>query len=50
MLLLSQHYVSESWVLNPKHIRLLECFHQHCLRAIMRIDWKDHIMNHSVLE
>ena len=43
-------YGSESWVLYRKHIRLLERFHQRCLRAIMRIDWKDHITNNSVSE
>lgn len=38
-------YGGESWVL-----RLLERFHQCCLRSILNIRWKDHITNMEVLE
>ncbi|XP_069786663.1 uncharacterized protein [Narcine bancroftii] len=34
---------SESWVLYRHHLRLLERFHQHCLRSILNIHWSDNI-------
>ena len=43
-------YGSESWVLYRKQLRLLECFHQRCLRSILNIRWQDHITNMEVLE
>ncbi|KAJ8385565.1 hypothetical protein AAFF_G00185190 [Aldrovandia affinis] len=39
-----------SWVLYKRHIRLLECFQQRCLRSIMNIRWQDYITNNVVLE
>ncbi|XP_069745531.1 uncharacterized protein [Narcine bancroftii] len=41
---------SESWVLYRHHLRLLECFHQRCLRSILNIHWSDFISNIEVLE
>ena len=41
---------TETWVLYQKHIQLLECFHQRCLRFIMRIHWQDYVTNVEVLE
>ncbi|KAJ8409283.1 hypothetical protein AAFF_G00234810 [Aldrovandia affinis] len=33
-----------------RHIRLLECFHQHCQHSIMNIRWQGYITNNVVLE
>ena len=35
-------YGAETWVLYQKQIRLLERFHQRCLRFILGIKWQDH--------
>ena len=43
-------YGAESWVLYRKQVRLLERFHQRCLRAIMGIQWQDHVTNEEVLQ
>lgn len=43
-------YGSEAWVLYRKHIKLLERFHQRCLRSILGIKWQDYITNIEVLE
>ena len=43
-------YGSETWVLYWKRIKLLECFHQRCLRAILGIKWQGHTTNIEVLE
>lgn len=43
-------YGSESWVLHRKHIRLLKCFHQQCLRSVMETRWQDFKTNTEVLE
>ena len=43
-------YGSESWVTYRSHIRLLERFHQRCLRTILKIHWTDHITNLEVLK
>ena len=43
-------YGSESWVLYRRHLKLLERFHQRCLRTILEIKWSDHITNVEVLE
>ena len=43
-------YCSESWVTYRHHIRLLERFHQRCLRTILNIHWSDYITNVEVLE
>ncbi|XP_069749915.1 uncharacterized protein [Narcine bancroftii] len=41
---------SESRVLYRHHLRLLERFHQCCLRSILNIHWSDFISNIEVLE
>ncbi|XP_069778346.1 uncharacterized protein [Narcine bancroftii] len=41
---------SKSWVLYRHHLRLLERFHQRCLRSILNIHWSDFISNIEVLE
>ena len=43
-------YGSESWVSYRHHLRLLERFHQRCLRSILNIHWSDYITNVEVLE
>ena len=43
-------YGSETWVTYRSHIRLLERFHQRCLRTILNIRWSDFITNVEVLE
>ena len=43
-------YGSESWVTYRNHLKLLERFHQRCLRTILNIHWSDYITNIIVLE
>ena len=43
-------YGAETWVLYLKKIRLLEQFHQRCLRSILGIKWQDHVSNEEVLK
>lgn len=43
-------YGSESWVIYRRHLKLLERFHQRCLRSILRISWTDFVTNIDVLE
>ena len=43
-------YGSESWVTYRHHLRLLERFHQRCLRTILNIPWTDYVTNVEVLE
>ncbi|XP_063615914.1 uncharacterized protein LOC134789139 [Penaeus indicus] len=43
-------YGSESWVTYRHHLRLLERFHQHCLRTILNIHWSDYVTKVEVLE
>ncbi|RVE61997.1 hypothetical protein OJAV_G00176660 [Oryzias javanicus] len=43
-------YGSESWVTYRSHVRLLERFHQRCLRTILGIHWSDYVSNVEVLE
>ena len=43
-------YGSESWVTYWNHLKLLERFHQRCLRTILNIHWSDYITNLIVLE
>ena len=43
-------YGAESWVTYRRHIRLLERFHQRCLRTILNIHWSDYVTNIEVLE
>ena len=38
-------YGAETWVLYQKQIRLLEWFHQRCMRSILGIKWQDHMSN-----
>ena len=42
-------YGSESWVTYRHHLRLLERFHQRCLRIILNIHWGDYVSNVEVL-
>ncbi|KAK2573141.1 RNA-directed DNA polymerase from mobile element jockey [Acropora cervicornis] len=42
-------YGAETWVLCRKQVKLLERFHQRCLRSIMGIKWQDYITNEEVL-
>ncbi|RVE73868.1 hypothetical protein OJAV_G00035550 [Oryzias javanicus] len=43
-------YGSESWVTYQHHLRVLERFHQRCLRIILGIHWSDFVTNVEVLE
>ena len=43
-------YGSEWWVTYRHHLRLLERFHQRCLRSILNIHWSDYITNVEVLQ
>ena len=43
-------YGAETWVLYRKQVKLLERFHQRCLRSIMGIKWQDFITKEEVLE
>ena len=40
----------QTWVLHRKQIRLLERFHQRCLRSILGTKWQDHVSNEEVLK
>ena len=50
MVLSTLLYGSESWVTYRSHLRLLERFHQRCLRAILGIHWSAFVTNVEVLE
>ena len=41
-------YGAETWVLYRKQIKLLERFHQRCLRSILGTKWQDHVSNEEV--
>ncbi|XP_062817737.1 putative uncharacterized transposon-derived protein F52C9.6 isoform X1 [Anolis carolinensis] len=43
-------YACETWTVYRRHTKLLERFHQHCLRKILQISWEDMWTNASVLE
>ena len=48
--LVTLQYGAETWATYRRHIRLLERFHQRCLRPIHSIQWTDYITNDQVLE
>ena len=50
VVLITLLYGSESWVTYRHHLRLLERFHQRCLRSILHIHWSDYITNVEVLQ
>ena len=43
-------YSSETWTLYKRHVRVLERFHQRCLRHILNIGWASKIPDTQVLE
>ena len=43
-------YGAETWVTYQNHLKVLERFHQRCLRTILHIHWSDYITNISILE
>ena len=43
-------YGAETWVMYRAHNKLLERFHQRCLRTILNIHWSDYVSNVDVLE
>ena len=47
--LLALLYTSETWTLYKHQLKLLEGFHQRCLRQILHIKWLSHISNTEVL-
>lgn len=32
----------ETWVVYRRHLKILERFHQRCLRSVLEIQWKSH--------
>ena len=50
VVLITLLYGSESWVMHRNHLRLLERFHQHSLRAILNIHWNNYVSNLEVLD
>ena len=42
-------YACETWKSTARITHLLNVFHQRCLRKLMKISWRDHITNESVL-
>ena len=43
-------YGAESWVIYRRHLRLIERYHQRCLRTILNIHWSDFVTNIEVLK
>ena len=43
-------YGSECWVAYRHHLRLMERFHQRCLRSILEIHWSNFVTNVEVVE
>ena len=43
-------YSAETWTTHKKHIKLLERFHQKCLRRILNIKWQTQTPDTTVLE
>ena len=43
-------YGVASWVINRRHLRLIERYHQRCLRTILNIHWSDFVTNIEVLD
>jgi len=43
-------YGSESWALKASNIDKLKAFEMTCYRRMLRINWKDHRTNESILE
>ncbi|KAK2151222.1 hypothetical protein NP493_2660g00009, partial [Ridgeia piscesae] len=43
-------YGAASWVIFRRHLRLIEHYHQRCLRPILNIHWSDFVTNTEVLE
>ena len=41
---------NQTWVLYRKQIKLLERFHQRCLRSLLSIKWRDHESNEEVFK
>ena len=42
-------YASETWALYKRQLKLLEGFHQRCLRQILHIKWQSHVSDTEVL-
>lgn len=43
-------YSAETRITQKRHIKLLECFHQKCLRYVLNIKWETHTADTTVLE
>jgi len=43
-------YGCETWTQYQRHIKLLEQFHQRCLRKICKVSWTDRMANTDVLD
>ena len=42
-------YANESWTLYKHQLKLLQGFHQRCLRQILHIKWQSHVSDTEVL-
>ena len=42
-------FPSETWTLYKHQFKILEGFHQRCLRQILRIKWQSHVSDTEVL-
>ena len=43
-------YACETWSAYKKHVRILERFHQRCLRRIMNVHWQTHTPDTEILD
>ena len=43
-------YGAKTWVIYRRHLRLIERYHQRCLRTILNIHWSDFVTNIEGLE
>ena len=43
-------YAAETWTTHIRHIKLLERFHQNCLRRILKVKWQSHVPDTEILE
>ena len=49
VVLIALLYGCESWTLYRRHVKLLDQFHQRCLRRILNIKWYNRVSNVNVL-
>ena len=42
-------YGCKTWTCCRRHIKKLDQFHLRCLRKVLRVSWKDHVLNQEIL-